>query len=213
MGESEMPEGWIASPEREARQLRKLLTLLDAPPPYVLVGHSWGGALIVIYSGLFQSDVAGMVYIDPIPDAAATSEDIFGTSDPARVAEIREWEAARQREMWPSLSPGLRAAATAMNEFMDTPVEARGIPDDLPVPTAFLLQVDVANFEVPPIFGDGFAKGYIDRNIECFSARVRANPHATLTLVGRSGHDIHRDRPEVVTSALEWVLIGRANPN
>jgi pimeloyl-ACP methyl ester carboxylesterase len=153
-----------------------------------------------------------MVYIDAVPDDASTSEHRFGTSDPARLAELREWEAELQREALAAASPGLRAAGTAMIEFMDSPLDSRGVPPDPAVPTSILLQVDPTAFDVPPIFGDDFVEAYIDRNIDRFTARVRANPRATLILVGESGHFIHRDRPELVTSALQWVLIRSSNP-
>jgi pimeloyl-ACP methyl ester carboxylesterase len=53
------------TPERVAARLRRLLDVLGVPPPYVLVGHSWGGVLIRYFGGSFPRDISGMVYIDP----------------------------------------------------------------------------------------------------------------------------------------------------
>jgi pimeloyl-ACP methyl ester carboxylesterase len=53
------------TPERVVARLRRLLVTLNVAPPYVLVGHSWGGALIRYFGGGSPRDVAGMVYLDP----------------------------------------------------------------------------------------------------------------------------------------------------
>src|SRR5574341_383824 len=52
------------TPERIVARLQRLLTSLGAAPPYVLVGHSWGGALIRYFAGAYPTAVAAMVYID-----------------------------------------------------------------------------------------------------------------------------------------------------
>lgn len=45
--------------------LRRLLTAASIEPPYVLVGHSYGGMSVRLYADLHPDDVAGMVLIDP----------------------------------------------------------------------------------------------------------------------------------------------------
>ncbi len=63
-------QGWSdASPNPRtplnlASELSTLLGRLDLQPPYVLVGHSFGGMLTRIYAGLHPSHVAGMVLVD-----------------------------------------------------------------------------------------------------------------------------------------------------
>jgi pimeloyl-ACP methyl ester carboxylesterase len=59
-------DGSPSTPERVSAHLHALLGALDIAPPYVLVGHSWGGPLILDYVGRFPSEVAGMVYVDPL---------------------------------------------------------------------------------------------------------------------------------------------------
>ena len=49
-----------------AADLRALLRALDVLPPYVLVGHSLGGAHALAYAGAFPEEVAGLVLIDPV---------------------------------------------------------------------------------------------------------------------------------------------------
>lgn len=52
------------TPEFLADELRALLRKLDIQPPYVLVGHSFGGLLTRIYAGRYPAEVAGIVLVD-----------------------------------------------------------------------------------------------------------------------------------------------------
>src|SRR5262245_43324547 len=45
--------------------LHGLLGKVRARPPYLLVGQSFGGALVRIYADLFPEDVVGLVLVDP----------------------------------------------------------------------------------------------------------------------------------------------------
>jgi len=64
--------GWSApcvAPRTLQHMLSELNTLLAAaqlPPPYVLVGHSFGGLLIRAYAHLHPAEVVGLVFVDPV---------------------------------------------------------------------------------------------------------------------------------------------------
>jgi pimeloyl-ACP methyl ester carboxylesterase len=45
--------------------LHRLLTAAGIRPPYILVGHSYGGMNIRLFADLYPAEVAGMVLIDP----------------------------------------------------------------------------------------------------------------------------------------------------
>ena len=64
--------GW-SSPARSTRtpgniaiELHSMLDAAGIRPPYVLVGHSFGGLVMRRYALLFPDDVAGMVLVDPM---------------------------------------------------------------------------------------------------------------------------------------------------
>lgn len=63
-------EGWsdVGPPPRTseaiARDEHALLRESDIQPPYVLVGHSFGGLDARVYNGLYPNDVGGMVLVD-----------------------------------------------------------------------------------------------------------------------------------------------------
>ena len=50
---------------RIADELRTLLDRAGVPPPYLLVGHSFGGLVALIFAHRFRNATAGMVLVDP----------------------------------------------------------------------------------------------------------------------------------------------------
>ena len=59
----------VANSSNIVDDLHKLLVAARIKPPYVMVGHSYGGLNIRLYANKYASDVVGMVLVDP------TSED------------------------------------------------------------------------------------------------------------------------------------------
>ena len=78
-----------------ASDLRAALRRAGIPPPYVLVGGSFGGPLVRVFAGTYPDDVAGMVLLDP------TQEEFISTlrrlhpglnvASPEDVAAQNEW--------------------------------------------------------------------------------------------------------------------------
>jgi pimeloyl-ACP methyl ester carboxylesterase len=63
--------GWSEAgrPPRTARrisdELHVLLERARIPPPYILVGHSYGGVVMRVFAHDFRPEVAGVVFVDP----------------------------------------------------------------------------------------------------------------------------------------------------
>jgi len=55
--------------DRIVDELHALLERAEIPPPYVLVGHSFGGLTMPLFAGRFPGEVAGMVLVDPVVPA------------------------------------------------------------------------------------------------------------------------------------------------
>ena len=53
--------------ENIVRELRTLLTQVNPASPVVLVGHSFGGLVVLEYARLHRADVAALVLVDPLP--------------------------------------------------------------------------------------------------------------------------------------------------
>jgi pimeloyl-ACP methyl ester carboxylesterase len=77
----------------QARELEQLLANARIPGPYVLVGHSWGGALARLYAGK-HDDVKGVVFVDsssPGQDAALLAAlPPKGSGEPDVFTELRQ---------------------------------------------------------------------------------------------------------------------------
>jgi pimeloyl-ACP methyl ester carboxylesterase len=71
----------------QARELEQLLRNADIRAPYVLVGHSWGGALARLYAGT-HTDVKALVLVD----AASPGGDAAFGGPPLANAEHLVWE-------------------------------------------------------------------------------------------------------------------------
>jgi pimeloyl-ACP methyl ester carboxylesterase len=50
-------------------ELRGLLNSAGIPPPYVLVGHSFGGLVVRHFASLYPAEVSGLVLVDAVPIA------------------------------------------------------------------------------------------------------------------------------------------------
>ena len=55
--------------ERIVDELHSLLELAAIPPPYVLVGHSFGGLTMPLFAARYPEKIAGMVLVDPVVPA------------------------------------------------------------------------------------------------------------------------------------------------
>lgn len=70
---------------RIASELHQALRAAGLPPPYVLVGHSFGGLCIRVFAGIYAQDVSAMVLVDPM----RTAEE-FGPSTNPEVNAVRD---------------------------------------------------------------------------------------------------------------------------
>lgn len=61
------PAGKARVASQLVAELRGLLRLADVTGPVVLVGHSYGGLVCLLYACLHRKQVAGVVLVDPIP--------------------------------------------------------------------------------------------------------------------------------------------------
>jgi pimeloyl-ACP methyl ester carboxylesterase len=77
----------------QARELEQLLENGDIEKPYVLVGHSWGGALARLYAGT-HDDVKGVVFVDSSAPGQDTA--LLAALPPERPGESQLFAELRQ---------------------------------------------------------------------------------------------------------------------
>lgn len=190
-----------------ATELHALLVQLDAPPPYVLVGHSWGGPIIHTFAGMFPTEVAGLVYIDPTDfmQTEAEMQAVFSA------AGIKNGHDAMENMTKPLLvggSPGLLAENQEIERAArEGYASLRDVTDPPDVPLSVLLATKTD--PLPPTFpGDAtrYVRAATDQRIDHFSGLVRRSANAHLVLTTNSGHFIQVAEPELVTSEIRGVL-------
>lgn len=94
----------------QAREMHTLLQVIGAGPPYVLVGHSYGGMITREFAALYPGQVAGMVLLDASSEPEIAVYDrlhagpwIDGTVQPAPNQKINIHITVHQLERAPSL--------------------------------------------------------------------------------------------------------------
>lgn len=205
--------------DRTNRHLRELLAALDAPPPYVLVGHSLGGPLIQRYAGEFPDEVAGLVFVDPSdwtdPDFAMNRDELaelgyHGDQQDSVIAQIERF----MDSLYEQAPPGIAAEWRMIRQFMAVPVGERGMSGPLEVPTAFLLsgRVEPPPPGAPDVFSRPLVQGQQAMRVSRFLPLIEGLPEATLVIAMHAGHYIHADDPDLVVEAIHRVTFPSLRP-
>jgi pimeloyl-ACP methyl ester carboxylesterase len=206
-------DGEPPTPQRRVQQLRALLAVLEVPPPYVLVGHSWGGPLIRSFAGHHPGDVAGLVYLDPT-DFTETRADLmtlFESLWPGRGQAALEAVEELQRSASAEAPPAVRAEMETNSAFMAAELEQRDLGEAPSVPTAVILG---ANFSPPPLPA-GIELPFDLRTFFEAGQRQRVARMSTWTLDAPDGlfaaakygrHFVHQDDPDLAVHAIRRVL-------
>jgi pimeloyl-ACP methyl ester carboxylesterase len=126
------PQGAIAN----AADLHTLLERADTEGPYVLVGHSSGGAYIKVFAAQYPDQVAGMVLLDSQPSEAMTRLPSY----PTAYAGLRKGMAlapslartGAMRLFYTSAVPGLPPRARSeVRRVWSSPGQYRSLHDEL----------------------------------------------------------------------------------
>ena len=188
---------------RTAQTLHAVLQALKAPPPYVLVGHSLGGVFIRGFATLYPGETAGMVYLD-VPDFEATREERAAALPP------EDRKAALAPPVLPEIPPGTPAGLVAvyqqlLNEMRDDYPSARNWKQPPGIPVAV-----VVTTRADRLRGNGGAM--VRLHIKHQSEWTLGSPNSLFVLAGHTGHQVHRDDPELVTRLIAHVYERAAAP-
>lgn len=181
-----------------ASDLAGLLQLAHVPPPYLLVGHSFGGLLVRLYAHRYPQNVAGIVLVDSLHE---DQFDVFGARFPPQLPGEPP-VLAQQRAFWEG---GWRRAES----------NAEGI--DLPASVAEGREVRcLGSVPLHVITAGSFLHNPLvptERRPElqrCWERLQRGllglSSASRYTLVPESGHFIQREQPQVVSRVIEGML-------
>jgi pimeloyl-ACP methyl ester carboxylesterase len=177
--------------EQAVKSLTTLIEKANLKAPFILVGHSYGAFVIRGYAAQNPEKVKGLVFVDPAHEKMMQE---LKKADPAR--------AMKDMELQNSFMP---AKFKQENELINGIFERAALPDFgmLPqVPAVVLTSVQKrANPELFLHEPQGVA---IWRKLHSeFFSQFTSGAHI---VTANSGHNIHREEPQLVVSAINQVI-------
>jgi pimeloyl-ACP methyl ester carboxylesterase len=180
-------------PAAVVTELHDLLAAADVPGPYVMVGHSLGGTLSVLYARTYPDQVCALVVVDsPQPPLRG-------------LISAKAWETARILSFPPDVLPGYEHESYDLQKLFEE-IEAAG---PLPgIPVVDVRRGEVRMFDGPP--PEGWTQAELDAaNKAQREAQVlwaKSVPGAEVITVPGTTHDIHTQRPDAVVAAIRGAI-------
>jgi pimeloyl-ACP methyl ester carboxylesterase len=176
----------------EAADLHTLLNTLGEPGPYVVVGHSFGGAEAIAFASRFTDEVTGVVLIDASPTtwpAAACSVADDGSDMAAMM------RASCTGSFLPTVNSERLDVAAAFAEVAE--IDSLG---SLPMAVITATDRDLADMTEPEVarLTEVWNQGQQDW--------MALSSSAHLVTVDHTGHHIELDQPEVVIDEITHLL-------
>jgi pimeloyl-ACP methyl ester carboxylesterase len=179
---------------RSAQSLHALLQQLTIAPPYVLVGHSWGGVVTRAYFDQYPQEVAGFVFLDAVNPGRTREERAKGLPPEQRKEALAP---PTLPPIPPETPPGLRAEyELILSEMSNDYPELRSMR----LPTGVPVVVVRAS---PPgrNLGDTIEVGPSE-----LAGLALRSPKGLYLAATHVGHNVQRDDPRLVVQLVEHVL-------
>ncbi|MDN5851172.1 MAG: alpha/beta fold hydrolase, partial [Nitrococcus sp.] len=181
---------------------RALLQAARIPAPYVLVGHSMGGALMRLYASAYPEEVVGMVLVDSTP------EDVWVKFEDAMTPA--QWQAFEGPQF--SLEPNDEYPAFERLDSLAIVAQLRETQRVAPLrPMPLAVLAHGVPFAAPtPDWPTNVTEAIMLAEQRRLATLV---PDARFIIAATSGHNIHQDQPELVTEAICQVVEGVRHPD
>lgn len=172
-------------------ELDQLIAAAGARPPFILVGHSYGGLLVRAFAARHPEWVAGMVLVDPSDERFSPA---LRTIDAARVDQ--------DDRMFATIVPAkFQPELAALKPVLDSGVFP--VPGKLPdVPVVVISSMQTV--EKPEFFLETApARAVLFGLHDDFAKSFREGRHV---ITERSGHNIQLEEPQLVIDAVQQVI-------
>ncbi|HEY4272900.1 MAG TPA: alpha/beta hydrolase [Candidatus Udaeobacter sp.] len=183
--------------------LHALLSAAGETGPYVLVGHSYGGLVVKLYARSYPKDVSGLVLVDALSEGLQDAE----TSEQWPIQrKLMEGDVKESLALYPALE---RIDPDRSFDQVRAAPPLRSIPlvvlsADRPwgpqVPS--MIEAGILPKDVPADFG--YVTDAAQKKAQEQLAKLVPNAkHITNT---NSGHEIHKEQPQLVIDAIRQVV-------
>jgi pimeloyl-ACP methyl ester carboxylesterase len=215
IGESE-PDNEMPTIKNVSDKLIKILNHLDIAPPYVLVGHSLGGAYVRGFAVYYPELLAGLVIIDPADftetklnkrnpylDIGLTNEQV----DMLFKKWAREDEESKNQ---PTTKPkSIREEDEVLAQLRETDFKEITNSELPNIPVHILTG---GRYDTPPAFrikelNDSLLfRAKMKNRVERWTDVIQSVDKGMLFYSGDAGHFVHYDDPELLISSVRIVL-------
>lgn len=165
--------------------LRTVLAALALPPPYILVGHSFGGQNMTLFARCYPAEVAGLILFD------ATHHDF-----------AERMRAILTLETWATFAAEFDQSVEGIDRHASS-AELRAAPPFPPIPLVVVARgVLPATDQHPP----GWPIAQFEAMWQGLQAEQAAqSPRGRLIRADGAGHYVHHDRPDLALAAIRAV--------
>jgi pimeloyl-ACP methyl ester carboxylesterase len=174
-----------------AHELHTALANARVTPPYILVGHSFGGPFIRVFAGLYPGEVAGMLLIDPTQE------------------EFMDWNQAREPNHEKRTDDEWKDVVASLAEAHESRVPP-GIPVNLI--TAMGLRVLPASVSITAEQMKEY-RTVKPMWLKFHQEWVEKLPNGRHIITENSGHGVPFEEPELIINTIrQMVEQSRSNP-
>jgi pimeloyl-ACP methyl ester carboxylesterase len=203
-----------------AQELHDLLHRAGLTPPYILVGHSMAAFDIRLYQSLYQSDVAGLVFVDGShPDQWKRLPPALQAINTKSIWEAKIWQyltpiGVARTEGYCGDDPEIRAVECTYNDARETAEEHSSFSEsgaEVKRMAAKTMDIPVLVISHDPEYTDPDLPPYVNRDAERVWSEMqndltKISAKGSQVIAARSGHYIQNDRPDVVIGAIHAMV-------
>jgi pimeloyl-ACP methyl ester carboxylesterase len=182
---------------RAAQSLHALLQKIDVQPPYILVGHSWGGLLTRAYIDQYAREVTGLLLLDALNPG-------LRREDQAKLVPPEERAAVLAPPTMPPIPPdapsGMRAEMELIgSEMVNDYPEARSLREPSGIPIVVVSAMPPNRLK---------SRGNRGFGIEPWEQAGLAltSPKGMFVVASHVGHMVHRDDPALVVQLIRHLI-------